>query len=112
MITGKICAIACCVLPVLPTVSAFSQRLSAESPLCATATTIAGTAASDRVGGIHITASGTLRILLVFVSFPDDETVHPFWPAHHPPASMEQFIDPDTLTRSRTAWNLTNYFRQ
>jgi len=66
----------------------------------------------NETGGIHITASGVLRVLLVFASFPDDETPHPFWPAHQPPLSMNQFLDPDTSTRSQGAFNLTNFFRQ
>ncbi len=64
------------------------------------------------VGGLHMTAMGTLRVLVVFASFPDDETEHPFWPAHQPPLFMEQFIDPDTLTGSQNEFNLTNYFHQ
>lgn len=63
-------------------------------------------------GGLHITARGTLRVLIVFASFPDDETVHPFWPAHNPPLFMQQFIDQDTTTRSQNDFNLTNYFYQ
>ncbi len=66
----------------------------------------------EATGGKYITAHGTLRILIVFASFPDDETPHPFWPAHQPPFFMRQFIDPDTLTRSTESFNLTNYFRQ
>jgi M6 family metalloprotease-like protein len=66
----------------------------------------------EDVGGKHITARGKLRILLVFASFPDDETPHPFWPAHQPPLFMGQFIDPDTLTRSTGPFNLTHYFRE
>ncbi len=63
-------------------------------------------------GGRHITSHGTLRILIVFASFPDDETAHPFWPAHQPPLFMQQFIDPDTLTRSSSSFNLSHYFRE
>ena len=66
----------------------------------------------NEVGGLHITASGTLRVLIVFASFPDDETPHPYWPAHNPPLYMQQFIDPDTMTTSQHPFNLTNYFRQ
>lgn len=64
------------------------------------------------IGGRHITAHGTLRVLIVFASFPDDETPHPYWPPHAAPVFMEQFIDPDTATRSPSPFNLTNYFRQ
>jgi M6 family metalloprotease-like protein len=69
-------------------------------------------ASLEEVGGIHMTAKGTLRVLIVFASFPDDTTSHPFWPAHNPPMSMTQFIDPDTTTKSRGPFNLTNYFNQ
>ncbi len=34
-------------------------------------------ATADGPGGIYITSSGTLRILLVFASFPDDTTPNP-----------------------------------
>ncbi len=67
---------------------------------------------ADDIGGKHITANGTLRILVVFVSFFDDETPHAYWPAHSPPLYMQQFIDPDTATNSQSPFNLTNYFHQ
>ena len=66
----------------------------------------------DDSRGIYVTSRGTLRVLLVFASFPDDETPHPYWPAHHPPLFMSQFIDPDSTTNSQTPFNLTNYFHQ
>jgi M6 family metalloprotease-like protein len=81
-----------------------------EGRLCGTAS--GAVASLDEVGGIHMTARGTLRVLIVFVSFPDDTTSHPFWPAHNPPMSMAQFIDPDTATKSRGPFNLTNYFNE
>ena len=75
-----------------------------------------GTSATVRrtaeTGGIYLPAAGVLRVLIVFVSFPDDETPHPYWPAHQPPDSMHRFIDPDTITHATNAFNLTNYFRQ
>ena len=52
-------------------------------------------------GGVHCTSSGTLRVLIVFVSFHDDDTPHANWPAHQPPLFMSQFIDPDTTVRTR-----------
>jgi|GEM_PF-3467662 len=66
----------------------------------------------DEFAGKHMTARGTLRILLVFASFPDDETPHPYWPAHQPPLFMNNFVDPDTLVRSTQPFNLTHYFRE
>jgi M6 family metalloprotease-like protein len=62
-------------------------------------------------GGKHMPARGVVRVLLVFASFPDDTTAHPYWPAHQPPQFMRQYIDPDTLTRSNAPFNLTHYFR-
>jgi M6 family metalloprotease-like protein len=70
------------------------------------------TVAFSDTGGIYITAEGTLRVLIVFASFPDDSTPHPYWQRHQPPLLMQQFIDPDTLTMSSSPFNLTNYFRQ
>jgi len=81
-----------------------------EGRQCGTASNLA--TSLDEVGGIHMTAKGTLRVLVVFASFPDDTTSHPFWPVHNPPLSMSQFIDPDTTTKSQGPFNLTNYFRQ
>jgi hypothetical protein len=67
---------------------------------------------ANEISGKHITARGTLRILIVFASFPDDTTSHPYWPVHQPPDSMRHFIDPDTLVRSPDPFNLTRYFRE
>lgn len=89
---------------------AFSQ-VSSSDLRCATVAP-ASPSPSGQKGGRYITARGTVRVLLVFASFPDDETPHPYWPAHQKPALMEDFLDPDTLTRSHSPWNLTNYFRQ
>ncbi len=69
-------------------------------------------ALTTQTGGNHITASGVLRVLIVFASFPDDSTPHPYWPQHSPPLHMSQFIDPDTATKSQSPFNLTAYFSQ
>lgn len=66
----------------------------------------------DAPGGIYLTSSGHLRVLVVFVSFPDDTTLHPYWPVHGPPLFMDEFVDPDTTVRSASPFNITNYFRQ
>jgi M6 family metalloprotease-like protein len=85
----------------------------AGEPLCGiTASPAAVRRAAGPPGGIYMPASGVVRVLLVFASFPDDESPHPFWPAHQPPSGMAGFIDPDTSTRSTGSHNLTNYFRQ
>src|SRR5512147_1252078 len=87
------------------------QPASAQGDRCGT---IQGNPAPlpPGTGGIHITSSGTLRVLIVFVSFHDDDTLHANWPAHQPPLYLSQFIDPDTSLRNQAPFNLTRYFRE
>lgn len=65
-----------------------------------------------QLGGKYITAEGTFRILIVFVSYPDDNNSHSYWPVGGPPIYMANFIDPDENTNSTNHANLTNYFGQ
>ncbi len=95
-----------------PAPGPFCGTRQALPPALARAGIARAVATGDAPGGIYMTSQGTLRILLVFASFPDDTTPHPYWPLHQPPLFMSQFIDPDTTTRSRNAFNLTNYFSQ
>jgi M6 family metalloprotease-like protein len=95
-------------IPLAPISNAQSFRV----PECATTSNSEYAQSLNQIGGMHITSQGTFRILVVFVSFQDDSTVHPFWPAHNPPLYLDQFIDPDTSTRSPAAFNLTDYFYQ
>jgi M6 family metalloprotease-like protein len=90
----------------------FAGDLGREARLCGSHFTPQYFHSLDDTGGRHITARGTLRVLLVFASFPDDETPHPFWSPHNPPLFMQQFIDPDTTTNSQASFNLTSYFYQ
>ncbi len=99
-----------CVLLLAP--PAIAGDLASDVRQCGVQSVLQASGSSDEIGGRHITASGTLRVLLVFVSFPDDETPNPDWPAHSPPLFMRQFIDPDTTTSSGGPFNLTNYFNQ
>jgi M6 family metalloprotease-like protein len=92
--------------------SSFADDLAHQVLQCGTQPNPQYSRPVGKVGGLHITAAGTLRILIVFASFHDDETPHPFWPAHNPPLFMQQFIDPDTITNSQTTFNLTHYFHQ
>ena len=92
--------------------SVSAQDAAAESRLCGIQSDLQYVRPLDDAGGIHITSNGTLRVLIVFASFPDDETPHPYWPAHNPPLFMQQFIDPDTSMHSQAPYNLTNYFNQ
>ncbi len=64
----------------------------------------------SQFGGIYLTATGTIRILLVFVSYSDDNSAHANWPAHQQPTYMSNFIDPSISTGSTNFANLTNYF--
>ncbi len=91
---------------------AFSQSSPPDVRACGTYLSGMTAKVADDVGGRHITARGTLRILLVFASFPDDSTPNPYWPVRQSPLSMTGFLDPDTLTASAGSFNLTNYFRQ
>ncbi len=104
-------AVAVTLLIVLLSVGTHGNAQPLPAACGTTGATIQPHAASD-TGGIYLTARGVLRILVVFASFPDDETPHAFWPAHHPPLFMDDFIDADTLRRSTSPHNLTAYFRQ
>ena len=86
--------------------------MAQEPRQCGLRPALQNSSSLNGIGGLHITASGTLRVLIVFASFPDDEAPHPYWPPHNPPLHMEQFIDPDTSTRSQSPFNITNYFSQ
>lgn len=79
---------------------------------CGTAALSGVASPASGTGGIYLPAAGVLRVLVVFASFPDDETAHLWWPAHQPPLFMDQFIDPDTATRSSGDFNLSRYFRE
>jgi len=63
-------------------------------------------------GGKYLTATGDLKVLVVFAKFKDDSSSHPFWPADSYPAEMNDYIDPDMQKGSTHFSNLTNYFKQ
>lgn len=99
------------VLLALPS-AIFAQEPDGRPPLCGLPLGVQGFRAFEDTGGVYIPSRGTLRVLIVFASFPDDETPHPYWPAHNPPLFMQEFIDADTTTHSQSPFNLTNYFNQ
>jgi len=66
----------------------------------------------SQLGGIYLTSLGQLNVLIVFVSFPDDNNDHPWWPVAEPPDSLEYWIDPDVQMQRENLANLTNYFSQ
>lgn len=96
----------------LPSQTTFVGEPVSQARQCGVTAGVQSVSRVYGIGGLHLTSRGVLRVLVVFASFPDDETPHPYWPAHQPPLFMQQFIDPDTTTRSGGSWNLTNYFRR
>jgi M6 family metalloprotease-like protein len=83
-----------------------------ETQRCGTHPSAAVVRPAEGDGGIYLPSSGVLRVLVIFASFPDDSAAHASWPVRQPPLFMQNFIDPDTTTRSTNTFNLTNYFRQ
>lgn len=49
-------------------------------------------------------------MLVVFASFKDDNSYHPYWPVGQPLQNYSTFIDPNLQTGSTHYINLTNYF--
>ena len=63
-------------------------------------------------GGKYITASGNLKVLVVFAKFKGDTSSHQYWPIDSYPTEMNEFIDPDMQKGSTHFLNLTNYYNQ
>jgi parallel beta-helix repeat protein len=63
-------------------------------------------------GGIYIPSSGTIRVLVVFVQFKDDNDYNPHWISGQVPDYMNSFIDATQQQGSSNYINLTNYFNQ
>lgn len=61
-------------------------------------------------GGYIIPSSGILKVLVVFVSFKDDTTAHPYWPVGQPPSILNTYIDSTSTQNSINLVNLTHYF--
>ena len=62
--------------------------------------------------GKWLTASGELKVLVVYAKFKDDTTSHQFWPEDSYPSEMYNFIDTDIQMGSTHFLNLTNYYNQ
>jgi M6 family metalloprotease-like protein len=104
---------ALCTVPLFAALMVSSTGLAGEQErLCGSQFSPAHTIPLSSPGGIYLPSAGTIRVLLVFASFPDDETPHPYWPAHAAPLNMRQFVDSDTSTRSTERFNITRYFRE
>src|SRR5690606_29440878 len=78
-------------------------------PQCA-APSSGGTISLSQEGGIYLTAQGTIKVLVVFASFKDDDSYHPYGPVGQPPQNYNTFVDPNLQTGSTHYINLTNYF--
>ena len=63
-------------------------------------------------GGKYITASGELKVLVVFAKFKNDQTKHQYWPVDSYPSEMKNFIDSSIDVGSTHYLNLTNYYNQ
>ena len=62
-------------------------------------------------GGIYLTSQGDLKVLIVFVQFPDDNDPHPYWISGQPPINMDKYIDPNMSVNSSHYANVTHYFK-
>jgi len=63
-------------------------------------------------GGKYITSLGTLKVLVVFAKFKDDNSPNQYWPADSYPKEMKNFIDSSMDVGSTHYLNLTNYYNQ
>lgn len=80
---------------------------------CATSPT-ASVRGFDDIGGIYMTSgypdAATVRVLVVFASFPDDNDPSDIWPVGGCPNFMDTFIDQTADQNSTNYANLTHYF--
>ena len=92
-----------------------SSNLGAQSNeefICSTPTPPVQHVDINQTGGIYLPANGELRVLLVFVKFPDKNASHNRWPLGVAPTNMDNFIDPDLNTGTQLNYNLTYYFSE
>lgn len=94
------------------TVPSFSQDVDLI-PTCGTGIPRGEQIDLTQKGGLHITSRGTIRVLVVFVRFKDDNAPDSYWPANDQIQPwMTQYIDPNEQTGSTNYLNLTNFFKQ
>jgi parallel beta-helix repeat protein len=67
---------------------------------------------SHPADGAYITAHGTLRVLVVFAQFLDDNSTVTGWTSGSAPDSMSTFIDSTTSQNSTNYCNITNYYKK
>ncbi len=78
-----------------------SSKISAQKSLSA-----------DDTYGEGIAANGTLRVLVLFIRFPDDNKAHWHWGTSGFPSVTDVFIDSTVSQNSTNYENVTNYFKQ
>ena len=92
-------------------VPAFLTQAQTNEISCATSYAEESIKVSQR-GGKYLTASGELKVLVVFAKFKDDNNPHQFWPNNSYPIEMNDYIDPTMQKGSTHYLNLTNYYNQ
>lgn len=61
--------------------------------------------------GMYITAHGELKVLIVFVRFPDDDLdLGTWWRKNEDPTILSSIIIPSSNTNSANKYNLTHFF--
>jgi hypothetical protein len=65
-----------------------------------------------QTGGLYVTGEGVLRVLVVFVQFPNETEQNSEWPIGQPPSYFQTFIDSTTTQNSSLYMNITNFYRQ
>jgi hypothetical protein len=71
------------------------------------------TTPTTQIGGLYLTASGTVNVLFVYVQFPDDNywTNNSNWPKGQAPTYMASTVDA-VWSSTPTAGSVTDYFNQ
>ena len=80
---------------------------------CGTSATASQGPLASQGDGIYLTAHGTLKALVVFVRFPNDNASNGHWPSNGFPSFADDFIDPTTTTVNANNYvNITNYYKE
>jgi hypothetical protein len=70
---------------------------------------ITGVPEQVQFGGVHLPAEGTIRALVVFVQFPDDQLISANWPLNQMPTYAGHYIDSEVLP-TPTPNSITDYY--
>ena len=68
---------------------------------------------NGQIGGFQLPSEGTLKVLFVFVQFPDDnyEINNPSWTKGQAPTNMQNWVD-QTWSSNATQGSMTHYFNE